>query len=90
MYKIEIAPNAIKEVDKLEKSESLAYKKLGKLIQELVEHPQTGTGHPEQLGRDRAGQWSRRITQKHRLTYQIIEESATVFILSCYGHYEDK
>ena len=36
MYKIEFAPNAIKEVDKLEKSESLAYKKLGKLIQELV------------------------------------------------------
>ena len=50
----------------------------------------TGTGKPEQLRGDRAGQWSRRITKKHRLIYEIHETEIVVLILSSYGHYTDK
>ena len=65
-------------------------KKVGKLIEELKLHPATGTGHPEQLKGDRCGQWSRMITKKHRLVYEIIENEVHVDILSAYGHYDDK
>ncbi|MBR1922786.1 MAG: Txe/YoeB family addiction module toxin, partial [Paludibacteraceae bacterium] len=53
-------------------------------------HPQTGTGHPEQLKGDKAGLWSRRINKKHRLIYEIHETEVIVLILTAYGHYEDK
>ena len=61
-----------------------------KLLNELMFHPQTGTGHPEQLKGDRSGQWSRTITKKHRLIYEIFETEVYVDVLSAYGHYDDK
>lgn len=61
-----------------------------KLVVELREHPATGTGRPKPLGGDRAGQWSRRITRKHRLIYKINEKEIIVLLLSAWGHYDDK
>ena len=75
---------------KLDKSEPKAYQKAIRLIDELREHPTTGTGHPEPLRGDRAGQWSRRITDKHRLVYRIYETEVVVLVLTAFGHYEDK
>ena len=72
------------------RSEPAAYKKAVKLLNELMHHPQTGTGHPEQLKGDRTGQWSRTITKKHRLIYEIFETEVYVDVLSAYGHYDDK
>ena len=57
---------------------------------ELQEHPRTGTGKPEPLSEGRAGQWSRRISQKHRLIYEIEDTIVKVDVLSAYGHYDDK
>lgn len=90
MYRIEFAPEALVDVAKLKRNEPSAYKKLEKLIEELKEHPQTGIGHPKPLGGDRVGQWSRRLTDKHRLVYSILEDSVLVIVLSAYGHYDDK
>lgn len=89
-YIIEIKEQASKEIKTLKKSEISAYNKLVKLLAELMEHPYIGTGKPEQLKGDRQGQWSRRITQKHRLIYQIEEEVVTVVIISVIGHYGNK
>ena len=58
--------------------------------EELKEHPRTGTGHPEQLSGDRTGQWSRRITKKHRLVYEIHDTEVIVLVLTAYGHYDDR
>ena len=63
MYKIVYSPKAIEDLLKLRRSEPAAYKIVGKFIDELKEHPKTGTGHPEPLKGDRAGQWSRTITK---------------------------
>ena len=46
-YSIEFSKVAIKGIAKLKKSEPQAFKKLVKLIEELKEHPKTGTGHPK-------------------------------------------
>ena len=90
MYRIIYSPRAIEDLQKLKHSEPSAYKKVDKFIQELKEHPKTGTGHPEQLSGDRAGQWSRKITKKHRLVYEIFDTEVHVNVVSAYGHYDDK
>lgn len=90
MYRITFTEAAIDDVARLDKSEPQAYKKLKKLLEELRLHPATGTGHPHQLSGDRAGQWSRSITKKHRLVYQIDGTEVLVLVLSAYGHYDDK
>lgn len=48
-------------------------KKLFVLLNELCEHPFTGTGKPEPLKYILAGTWSRWINQEHRLVYEIKE-----------------
>lgn len=90
MYVLEYTQIAEDSFRKLKRSEPQAFAKLKKLLIELMEHPTSGTGHPEQLKGDRIGQWSRRITKKHRLIYQIKEVEVVVLVLSAYGHYEDK
>lgn len=55
-----------------------------------MEHPHTGTGHPEQLSGDLSGKWSRRITKRHRLIYEIHDNEVVVIVISSYGHYSDK
>ena len=62
--------------------------KIDKLLTELEEHPQNGTGKPGYKKHD--GFWARRITDKHRMTYEINEEKMTVKLLSAWGHYDDK
>ena len=90
MYEIIFSEKAIRDILRLRKSEPAAYKKVGKLIEELKIHPATGTGHPEQLKGNRNGQWSRMVTKKHRLVYEIFEQEVHVDVLSVYEHYDDK
>ena len=90
MYAITYSSQAEEDLRKLKRSEPDAFRKATKLLNELMEHPTTGTGHPEPLRGDHAGQWSRRITDKHRLVYRIYETEVVVLVLTAYGHYEDK
>lgn len=89
-YDIEFADEALADIYRLAKSEPKAYAKCLKLLEELAEHPTTGTGKPHQLTGNRAGQWSRSITKKHRLVYEIEGCHVKVYVLSAYGHYDDK
>ena len=60
--------------------------KLNQLLQECQRTPFAGTGKPEPLKGDLAGLWSRRITQEHRLLYEV--DANNVFVTSCRYHYE--
>ena len=90
MYRITFSPEAEADLSKLKRNEPANYKKAVKLLNELVEHPKTGTGHPEQLKGMPTNRWSRKISKKHRLVYRIYETEIMVDVLSSYGHYEDK
>ena len=90
MYKLDYTDRALQDMQRLKREEPQAFKKLGKLLDELMDHPKVGTGHPEPLSGDRAGQWSRRITKKHRLVYEIHDTEVVVLVLTAYGHYDDK
>lgn len=61
-------------------------KRINLLVRELLRHPETGIGKPEQLRGSLSGYWSRRIDDAHRLVYAI--EEKRVVILACRYHYE--
>lgn len=85
MYEIDFKEEAIHDLAALAKHEPKAFQKAQKR-----EHPRTDTGKPEPLSGDRIGQWSRRITKKHRLVYEIRDTEVIVLVLTAYGHYDDK
>ncbi|MFG6392065.1 MAG: Txe/YoeB family addiction module toxin [Candidatus Amulumruptor sp.] len=64
--------------------------KITKLLDELREHPTTGTGKVEQLKGDMSGLWSRRIDKSSRMLYSIEEDRVIVNVISLRGHYGDK
>ena len=82
LYKIVFTPVVVKAVAK--------YKKLVKLLNELMEHPRTGMGHPEPLRSGDSITYSRRISKNDRLVYDIYEENFTVLVLAVEGQYSDK
>ena len=90
MYKITYVPKVKKDLAKLKENEPGCFQKAVKLMEELTQHPRTGTGHPEQLSGNRSSQWSRRISKKHRLVYEIYDNEVVILLLSAYGHYDDK
>jgi Txe/YoeB family toxin of toxin-antitoxin system len=49
----------------------------------------SGTGKPKPLSYGKTGQWSRRITAKHRLVYSVDDEKITVLMITASGHYDD-
>ena len=89
-YKIDFTQIAIKDISKYKKSNPINYKKVVKLLNELMEHPRTGTGHPEPLKSGNSITYSRRITKNDRLIYDIYDKTVTVLVLTVEGHYNDK
>lgn len=57
------------------------------MLDELARHPTSGTGKPDRL---KNYTYSRRISGKHRLVYEIHDEEIIIILLSAYGHYTDK
>ena len=49
MYDVRYQKEALDDLVKLKRQEPAAFKKAVKLIDELYEHPKTGTGKPEPL-----------------------------------------
>jgi toxin YoeB len=62
------------------------YAKIVSLIKDIDRSPFTGLGKPEALKHDLSGYWSRRITDEHRLVYQISDSE--IIVISCRHHYE--
>ncbi len=65
-------------------------KKIGDIMLELENHPTKGIGKPEALKGNLAGIWSRKLNKGHRILYEIVDETVTVYVLSAKGHYGDK
>jgi toxin YoeB len=63
-------------------------KKISELIKDILLHHETGIGKPEPLKYEYSGCWSRRITNEHRIVYEIVNNE--LHILSLKGHYYDK
>ena len=90
MYTLVFSDKAKKDLQFLKSSEPQAFKKAKKLIEELREHPRSGTGKPQLKKYNLEGLYARRITDKHRLVYSINEDIVSVDVISAKGHYDDK
>lgn len=88
MYRIVFSNDAKKDLKELSKKAPHAVKKLSRLLEEIQEHPRTGTGQVEQLKGYDGNVYSRRITHEHRLVYRIYDEVIEVLVLSAFGHYK--
>jgi toxin YoeB len=60
-------------------------KKINELVKECLRTPFEGKGKPEPLKGNLSGAWSRRITDEHRLIYEVKDDS--IHILQCRFHY---
>ncbi|MDR1402644.1 MAG: type II toxin-antitoxin system YoeB family toxin [Tannerellaceae bacterium] len=90
IYRIEFSKEVVSVVAKYKKSNPVSYKKLVKLLEEMMEHPRTGTGRPKPMKAGNSVTYSRRITAHDRLIYDVLDEVVTVLVLSIEGHYADK
>jgi len=90
MYSIEFSKTARKELVEYKKSNPMAFKKIAKMLAEMQIHPREGTGHPEPLLKGNDITYSRHITKKDRLIYDIYDDVIKVLVLTTKGHYQDK
>ena len=85
---LKFTPEAIADRDWWKQNGDDATKrKIMQLLNEMEQHPRTGTGKPELLSRDLKGVWSRRINKKDRILYEIHDDIVLVLVLSMRGHY---
>jgi toxin YoeB len=63
--------------------------RINELLRDALRHPFEGIGKPEPLRNQLKGQWSRRITQEHRLVYRVEGEGERqmLIVLQCRFHY---
>jgi toxin YoeB len=53
-------------------------KRINRLIDDALRDPTAGIGKPEPLKYGISGSWSRRITEEHRLVYQVLDRDLVV------------
>ena len=63
-------------------------KRINALLKDIDRNGYEGIGKPEPLTGNWFGYWSRRIDEKNRLVYRIVDE--TIRIAQCRTHYGDK
>ena len=56
-------------------------KRIRSLIESMLQSPFEGIGKPEPLKYNLSGKWSRRITEKDRLVYEVKEELIIIHTL---------
>lgn len=63
-------------------------KRINQLLQDIIRNSNDGIGNPEPLTGNLAGYWSRRIDEKNRLVYRIVDD--VIEISQCRTHYKVK
>lgn len=64
-------------------------KRINMLIKDIERNGNEGIGKPEPLRENLTGFWSRRIDERHRLVYSILD-NGDIQIAQCRGHYNDE
>ncbi len=85
MRDVAFDPNGFEDLAWWIKQDRRTALRIVRMIKEAQRTPFEGIGKPEPLKHELKGCWSRRITQEHRLVYQIKED--TIRILACRYHY---
>ena len=87
MMSVKFSPNALNQFFHLAEREKKIFKALKKLIEDTQRNGTSGLGHPEPLKANLSGWWSKKLDEKNRMVFRVVEN--TVEIISCYTHYND-
>jgi toxin YoeB len=87
MKNITFAHEAFEQFNNWAAQDKKIHRKIITLINDILRQPFTGLGKPEPLKHELRGYWSRRITDEHRLVYEVTETE--IIILSCRFHYDE-
>lgn len=90
MYTIKFDRKIEKVLKKWKKSNPVLFKKIGKVLADIMEHPRTGIGHPEALIGGEDVIYSRHISAYDRIIYRIYDDEVYVLVIEIEGHYDDK
>jgi toxin YoeB len=85
--KLSITSGALEDLEAWSTTSPKVLSKIIRLIAETTRSPRTGTGKPERLKHLGGEVWSRRITEKDRLVYDI--QPGMITIIACRFHYDD-
>jgi len=85
--KLSVTSGALEDLEAWSTTNPKVLARIIRLIAEIVRTPRTGTGKPERLKHLGGEVWSRRITEKDRLVYDIQHDMIT--IVACRFHYDD-
>jgi len=83
---VELIGKAQKEYFQWRKDRPELAKKVDELIASIKKDPFKGIGKPEPLKHGLKGFWSRRVTEKHRMIYEV--QGKLVYVHRCAEHYE--
>jgi len=87
MRRIAFLPKAFEDFNFWAMEDKKIYNRIITLIKDIGRQPFQGIGKPEPLKYELKGLWSRRITDEHRLVYNITEDEIILF--SCRFHYTE-
>ena len=87
-YQLVYSPESLEDIKFFKKlGDASIIRKINRLLDELEQHPASGSGQVEALRYDLTGFWSRRINKEHRLLYQIDDDKKIVYIYRLKDHY---
>ena len=87
MRSVKFEPKAFNQVDDWLSEDRKMMQRIMRLLKECQRTPFEGVGKPEPLKGNLKGLWSRRITDEHRLVYEVTDDLIIVFSIK--GHYEE-
>ena len=85
--KLSVTSGALEDLEAWSTTNPRVLSRIIRLIAETTRSPRTGTGKPERLKHLGGEVWSRRITEKDRLVYDIQPDVIT--IIACRFHCDD-
>ena len=85
MRRISFLPRAFEDFIKWAGDNKKIHTRIAELIRDIQRSPFSGIGKPEPLKHKFKGMWSRRITDEHRLIYEVRDEE--IVIVQCRLHY---
>jgi toxin YoeB len=86
MRSVKFEPKAFSQVDDWLSEDRKMFQRILRVLKECQRTPFEGIGKPEPLKGNLKGLRSRRITDEHRLIYEVTDDLIIVFSMK--GHYE--
>ncbi len=84
-YKVRFTKKAEKEYNAWKTADRRIFDRLNELIAEIKADPFAGSGNPEALKHELTGKWSRHLTQRDRIVYELVNDE--IWVYQCRYHY---